>query len=330
MRKSKMLTFRVGVCAAMACTSCWAQNPTAAYPTKPVTIVLPYTPGALADLETRLYIPSLTEALGHPVIVDYKPGAGTSIGTIHVAKAAPDGYTILRASAGFTMYPAFFPADKLPYDPIKNFAPVSMIAKVSAFLVVHPSLGVKTFPEYLAYAKANPEKINFGTVGGGSNYHIAGAWLHSATNTKVTFVHYKGVGPMQTDLLAGRVTAAPGVPFNIASHVKSGKLIALANMGAERSGYFPDIKTIVEYGVKEYDYVSWSGYLVPARTPEAIVTRLSAAFAKVAKSPDVIKKMASDGAEMVGSTPEQFHQTLLTETIRWRKIVQQNDMKMEE
>src|SRR5262249_34316292 len=155
------------------------------------------------DIETRLYLPRLTEGLGQPVLIDYKPGAGASLGTIYVAKAVPDGHTILAVTPGYTVYPAFFALDKLPYDPVKDLAPVSLTNRRGAFLVVSAQSGFKTFPEYLAYAKANPEKLNYGTSGSGGILHIVGAWLHSATNTKVTFIHYKGAGPMYTDMIGG-------------------------------------------------------------------------------------------------------------------------------
>jgi len=330
MDKSRMLMWIAGLGAALCHSAGWAQSSAANFPNKPVTIVLPYTTGASTDIETRLYMPRLMENLGQPVLIDYRPGAGSSLGTIYVSKAAPDGYTILSVTPGFSVYPAFFPLDKLPYDPIKEFAPISLVNKRSAMLLVHPSLGVKTFPEYLAYARAHPGDINFGTSGGGGIFHIVGAWLHSATNTKATFIHYKGAGPMNTDLIAGRVHVAPGLPFVVAPYVKAGKVLPIAAMTAERSKYMPDLKTLAEYGVTDYNYVSWSGVLAPARTPEAIVNRWSAAFAFVAKAPEVIKKMESDSAEMVGATPEQFRQSLAVEVARWRRVVQENNIKLEE
>ena len=330
MQKSRLLMLIAGVGAALCQCAVWAQSPAATFPNKPVTIVLPYTTGASTDIETRLYMPRLMENLGQPVLIDYRPGAGSSLGTIYVSKAAPDGYTILSVTPGFSVYPAFFPLDKLPYDPIKDFAPISLVNKRTAIMLVHPSLGVKTFPEYLAYAKANPDKINFGTSGGGGIFHIVGAWLHSATNTRVTFIHYKGAGPMYVDFLAGRVNAAPGIPFVVAPYIKSGKLLPIAAMTAERSKYMPDLRTLVEYGVTDYNYVSWSGLLAPARTPEAIVNRWSAAFAFVARAPEVIKKMEVDSAEMVGTTPEQFRQSLAVEVARWRRVVQENNIRLED
>ena len=300
------------------------------FPNKPVTIILPFTSGASTDIETRLYQNRLIEDLGQPVLIDYKPGAGSSLGTIHVAKSAPDGYTILAVTPGFAVYPAFFPLDKLPYDPLKDLAPITLINKRSAMLLVHPSLGVKNFQEYIAYARANPEKINFGTSGGGGIFHIAGAWLHSATNTKATFIHYKGAGPMNTDLVAGRVHAAPGLPFVVAPFVKSGKVLPIANLTAERSKFMPDLVPVAEMGVPGYDYSSWSGYLAPAKTPDAIINRWNRAFQHVAKAPEVIKRMEADSAEMVGSPPEVFRRLLTTQVAVWRKVVQENNIKLEE
>ena len=328
MRKIRMLF--AGVVAAMSCNPAWTQSPASVFPTKPVTIVIPFSAGGPSDVEARLYQPRLMEAFGQSVIFDHKPGAGGSIGCIYVAKAAPDGHTLVTIGPSFTVYPAFFPADKLPYDPNRDFAPVSMVTKRSTLLLAHPSLGARNFQEYLAYARANPDKVNFGTIGSGGIFHIVGAWLHGATSTRVTFVHYKGAGPMQTDLIAGRVGVGPSLMFAGLPHVKSGKLIPLAVMSAESSKYLPEIRTIADSGVPGFDYTSWSGYFAPARTPEAIVNRLSAEFAKIAKTPDIIKRMDADGAEMVGSTPEYFRQVLLTDTARWRRLVQENGIKLEE
>jgi len=300
------------------------------FPTRPVTIILPIAPGAAQDIETRLYVPRLNEGFGQPVLIDYKPGAGASLGTIYVAKAAPDGHTILAVTPGYTVYPAFFAPDKLPYDPNKDLAPVSLTNRRGAFLVVNTQLGVKTFPEFLAWVKANPEKLNYGTSGSGGILHIVGAWLHSATHTKATFIHYKGAGPMYTDLIAGRVDAASALTFVAAPHLKSGKMIALATMSAARSKVLPELRTLQEYGVTGYDYVSWSGILAPAKTPEAIVNRLSEEFARVARAPEVMKKMDDNGAEMVGSTPAQLHQVIATESARWRKIVTENGIRLEQ
>jgi tripartite-type tricarboxylate transporter receptor subunit TctC len=329
MQFSRLFRPLAGAMAALCSGALLAQT-AGNFPNKPVTIVLPFTSGASTDIETRLYQPRLMEDLGVPVLIDYKPGAGSSLGTIYVAKSAPDGYTILAITPGYSVYPAFFPLDKLPYDPLKDLTPISQVNKRTAMLLVHPSLGVKNYQEYIAYARANPEKINFGTSGGGGIFHIAGAWLHSATNTKATFIHYKGAGPMNTDLVAGRVHAAPGLPFVVAPFVKSGKVMAIASLSAERSKFLPDLVPVAEMGIPGYDYSSWSGYLAPGRTPEAIVNRWHKAFQHVVKAPEVIKRMEADSAEMVGSTPEAFRRLLTTQVAVWRKVVQENNIKLEE
>jgi len=300
------------------------------FPTRPVTIVLPFTPGASTDIETRLYQPRLVEFLKQPMLIDYRPGAGSSLGTISVAKSAPDGYTILAITSGFTVYPAFFPVDKLPYDPTKDFAPLSLINRRTAMLLVHPSLGVKNYQEYMAYARANPGKINFGTSGAGGIFHIAGAWLHSATNTQATFVHYKGAGPMNTDLMAGRVHAIAGLPFVVAPMIKAGKALPIASLTATRSKHMPDLVPVAEMGVPDYDYSSYSGYVAPARTPPAVVARWNAAFVFVAKSQEIIDRMSRDSAEMVGSTSEALAKQITNEYARWRRVVAENNIQLEQ
>ena len=315
--------------AALVSTPVLSADSAGAFPSRPVTIVLPFTSGGSTDIETRLYQPRLIEFLKQPALIDYKPGAGSSLGTIYVAKSAPDGYTILAISTGFSVYPAFFPIDKQPYDTVKDFSPLSLINERFAMLLVRQGLPVKNFQEYVAYTKANPGKLNFGTSGAGGIFHIAGAWLHSLIKTEVTFVHYKGAGPMNNDLVAGRLDAAPGLPFVVAPHVKSGKMVPIANMTATRSKFMPDLVPIAESGVPEYDYTSYSAYVGPAGMPAAIVNRWNAAFAFVAKAPEVISRMETNSAEMVGSSTETLRKKLIAEQARYRKIVQENGMKLE-
>ena len=320
----------MGALAALMSGAALSAEPAATFPSKPVTIVLPFVAGASTDIETRLYQQRLMEDLKQPVLIDYKPGAGASLGAIYVAKAVPDGYTILAITPGFPVYAAFFPPDKLPYDPVKDFAPITLINKRSAMLLVNANFPARNFKEYVAYAKANPGKINFGTSGGGGIFHIAGAWLHSLTNTQATFIHYKGAGPMNTDLVAGRVDAGPGLPFVVAPFIKSGKVVAIANLTAARSKFMPDLVPVAEQGFPEYDYSSWSAYLAPAKTPPALVNRWNTAFVHVAKAPEIVQRMAADSAEMVGSTPEVAAKQIATEYARYRKVISDNGIKMEE
>ena len=328
MRRNSLLKLFAAAMAWLSSGLALAQKTVDAYPAKPVTIIIPFVPGASADHESRLYSQKLTESMGHAFVHDYKPGAGAIIAMTHVGKAAPDGYTLIFTSQSYSIIPAFYTTNP-PYDAVRDFTPVSLMSKRPTMLLVHPSLPANSLQEYIAYARTHPGEINFATTGAGGAYHIAGAWLHSLTNTRVTFVHYKGGAPVYIDLLAGRVNATPGTFLMGLQYVKAGKLRALANLGLERSPSLPDLRTAAEQGLPEYEYPSWSGYLAPARTPAAIVNKLSAEFAKASKAPDVIQKLESQGAVPVGSTAEQFMQTIVTEVTRWRKVVQENNLKIE-
>ncbi len=301
----------------------------AKFPVRPVTLVQPFTPGGSTDIEARIYHQRLMEALGQTVLLDYKPGAGSAVGIAWVSKQAPDGYTIVSVTPGLTIIPAFM-LDKTPYDAVRDLAPITQMTRRSAFLLVPPSLGIKNFEEYMAYVKANPGKLNFGTSGSGSIFHISGAWLHAMTNTKVVFIHYKGAAPMLADLMAGTIQAAPAPVFVGMSFVKSGKLVPVAYLGGTRYKGMPDLKTVAEQGWPEYEYASWSGFLAPARTPPAIVDTLHAAFARVAKSPEIVAKMDIEGTEMVASRPAEFSKLIALELARYKKIVTENNIKAED
>ncbi len=305
-----------------------AQDPSAAYPSRPVTIIIPSPPGATSDRDARIWAQKLTQAFGKPFVLDFKAGAGSTIGTNFVAKAAPDGYTLLNITSSFPVLAATY--KDLPYDSIRDFAPVSLMLRRPTMLAVHPSLPVNTFPEYVAYARAHPGELNFGTAGGGSISHIVGAWLQSATDTKVTFVHYKGAAPNQLDLMAGRtqvttMSLSVGVPF-----IKAGKLRAIAILSPERSALLPGMKTVAEQGTPDFNYSTLTAILAPAAVPAPIVNKLSAELARITKAPDIIAAAAEDGTVLVGSTPAAARQYLETEINRWRKLVRENDIQAEE
>ena len=305
-----------------------AQAGTSAYPSRPVTVISPNAPGAALERDGRFWSQKLTESLGKPFVLDFKPGGTGTIGTNYVAKSAPDGYTLLIMTAGFTVS-AVMQKD-LPYDPIKDFAPVSMTLERPALLVVTASLPVNTYPEYIAYARDNPGMLNFGTSGAGGIHHIVGAWLHSATNTKVTFVHYKGTGPQTVDLLAGRghvsiVSVGLGM-----GHLKAGKTRAIAMLSSERSPLFPNLKTVAEQGVPGFQYSAWNGFLAPAAVPPAIINKLAGEFARYAKDPEIIRQFAVDGTVPVGSSPAAFRQHLINEINHYRRTAQENDIKAED
>jgi tripartite-type tricarboxylate transporter receptor subunit TctC len=300
----------------------------AEYPARPVTIILPYVPGGTTDIEARLYNEKLQASLKQPFLVDFKPGAGTTIGAAYVAKSAPDGYTLLMNTASFTVAPALY-GDKSPYDAIRDFAPVSITTMTPNFMLVNNNIPVRTMKEYLAHIRANPGKVNFGTSGIGGINHLAGAWMHNITNTKVTFIHYKGGNDTLRTLVSGETDAAYAPPLTALPYVKSGKLKALAITTGERVRILPDYPTIVEEGIPGYEWSQWVGVFAPARTPAAIVNKLGAEFGKAAKQPDVIQKL-EQGKVVVGSTPEELRRLVAREVPAWKKIIQDTGIKMEE
>lgn len=314
------------LCAALGATSpALAQKPPADYPSKPVTVIVAFPPGGPVDLEYRVFANKIAANTGRPFLVDYKPGAGGLVGTAYVAKAPPDGYTILGTTNSYTTLPALH--KEMPYDAVKDLAPVSLLAKRPSLLIVHPSLPINTLADYVAYAQANPGKINFGTPGLAGGPHLASEWLHSVLNTKVTYVHYKGAAPMGVDLMAGRVNASLSVPLAVMAQVKSGKLRALATSSAERTAVFPDLKTVIEQGGKGYDYAVWTGVFVPGATPAPIVGWLNTEFIKAMKSPDIAQKMEAEGNLFVGSTPQRLREIVVSEIVQFGKIVRESNIQ---
>jgi tripartite-type tricarboxylate transporter receptor subunit TctC len=298
------------------------------FPSKPVTFVVPTSPGGPTDREARFYVQKLYENTGQPFLLDFKAGARANIGNMYVVKSAPDGYTLLLTSSGFPVFPAL--NDDMPYDTIRDFVPVSMLSKRMAVLLLHPSVPVNTFPDYLAYARANAAKLNYGTAGAGAITHIAGAWLMGITNTRLTMIHYKGGGPMITDLVAGRVQVSAAPLTTTLSFIRAGKLKAVASMNSTRAPQFPDMKTVAEQGYPDFDYPGWLGVLAPAKTPPAIVSKLNAEINRAVTSPEIVKALEPDGVIAIASTPEAFAKVVATEVVRWKKVVKDNDIKAEE
>ena len=313
-------------CAALGATlPAMAQKPPADYPAKAVTVIIGFPPGGPVDLEYRVFANKLSANTGRSFVVDYKSGAGGLIGTTYVAKAPPDGYTLLGTTNSLTTLPAL--NREMPYDTIKDLAPVSLLAKRPSLLVVHPALPVNNLAEYIRYAQANPGKINFGSPGLAGGPHIASEWLHSILNVKVTYVHYKGSAPMGLDLVAGRVNASLTVPVGVMTQIKSGKLRALATSSAERTAVFPDLRTVIEQGGAGYDYSVWTGVCVPGATPAGIIAWLNAELIKALKSPEIAQKMESEGNMFVGSTPQYLRDVVAREVVQYRKIVQEANIQ---
>ncbi len=306
----------------------WSQGAAEPFPSKVIVLINPLAAGGPQETETRLYAQKIMENTGWKVVVDFRAGAGGTLGLAYVAKAAPDGHTVLTSSSSFVMTPALYP--NLPFDPIKDLAPVSLINTKGNMLVVSTLLPVKTVTEYIAYARANPGAINFATSGAGGAVHLPGAWLHNMTNTQATFIHYKGTGPLLPDLVAGRVHATYAFPVVTMPFVKAGKLRALGVTSAERIKNLPDIPAVQEQ-VPGFDFTSWLGAFVPSKTPPVIINRLAVEFARMAKDPEIIRKLSDDHYYVaVGSTPEQFRQYIAPQFDFWRKLVRDNGIKLEE
>lgn len=318
----------VGLVATALSGAAWSQGAAGNFPSRAVTLISPTAAGGPIDTETRLYAKKMTEYLGQPFILDYKVGGGITIGTSHVAKSAPDGYTLLVTNASFTLVTALY--KDLPFDPIRDFAPVSMMSQRVTVLTTYPSFAAKHFSDYIAMVKARPGAINFGTTGPGTATHMAGAWMNTATGTHVTFVHYKGVAQVILDLIAQRIEAAPVSLVIALPQIRAGKLRPLAIMNNQRSNLLPGVMTIAEQGIPDYNYVNWMGFFAPGATPATVVSKLSENFARAAKSPEVVAASDAEGNIQVGSTAAQFRQVIIEESARWKKLVADVGIKLEQ
>jgi tripartite-type tricarboxylate transporter receptor subunit TctC len=313
-----------GAALALAAGSAIAQ---ADYPAKAVRVIIGLAPGGGTDIQARMLSQKLTESLGRSFIVDNRTGAGGTVAYSLVAKAPPDGYTLLAVASGYSITPAVY--RKLMYDPIKDFAPVSLAVEAPMLLLTHPSLPAKTMKELLALLRAKPGALDFGSAGYGSSTHMALELFSHLGKLKITHVPYKGTGPAMTDAVAGQVH---GVFANILSgfqYVKPGRLRALAVSGAKRSVVLPELPTIAESGVAGYETTTWHGWLAPAGTPAPIIGKLHTELTRAARSPDVAERLAADGGEAVGGSPEVFQKLITTEIARWRKVVQAANIKVE-
>lgn len=318
----------LAVLSALHASQTLAQGEVRDFPARPVTLVVPFTTGGATDIEARIYAQKLGENMGRSFVVDYKPGAAGSIGGAFVARSAPDGHTLLVVTSSFTVNPAFY--KNLPFDSVRDFAPVSLMSKRVTVLLAHPAFPARTLSEYLAQAKANPGRINVSATGAGSIPHLAAAWLHSLSRTTVTYVQYKGTSPLMVDLVAGRVDVNASPLVNGLPYLKSGKLKVLGILSDEPSPLLPGMQTAAEQGVHGYNYASWLGISAPARTPGAIVSRLSTELARVARDPELVRKFAPEGNTLVGSTPQALQDLIATEIERWQRLVADNNIRLEE
>ena len=293
---------------------------TEVFPIRPIKFVVPYAAGGATDTTARLISKELTALLGQPVIVENKAGAGGNIGTDYVAKSAPDGYTMLLAYTGpMAINPSLY--DALPFKPKQDFAPVTLLAQAPQILGVHPSIPVKTVDELIAYAKANPDKLFFGSSGNGGADHLAGELFKMRTGANITHVPYKGGAPALADLVAGRTQMQfMTIPASI-GHIQSGRIRPLAILNKERYPLFPDVPTISEAGVKDYDINNWYGVVVAAGTPPAIVNKLNVALIKALQSNEVQSRFSGLGLIPVSNSPEVFKVFIDKESDRWAEII---------
>jgi tripartite-type tricarboxylate transporter receptor subunit TctC len=290
------------------------------YPTKSVRIVVPFPPGGTTDILARSVAQKLSEAWGQQVIVDNRPGAGGNIGSDLVAKAPPDGYTLLMGTVGtHAINPSLYA--KMPYDHVRDFTPVVLVAGVPNVLVVNPGLPVHSVQELIAYAKANPGKLNFASSGNGTSIHLSGELFKTMTGVQMTHVPYKGSAPALTDLLGGQVQLMfDNLPSSL-QFIKAGSLRPLAVTSAARSAALPDLPTLAESGLPGFEASSWFGLLAPARTPKPIVAKIVAAVDAWLETGDAKDKLKSQGAIAMGGSSEAFEKHIATETEKWAKVV---------
>jgi tripartite-type tricarboxylate transporter receptor subunit TctC len=316
--------FVLGAALFFAATAVMAQN----YPSRPVRFVVPYAPGGSTDTLARTIGVTLTGHLGQQVVVDNRPGANGDIGMTLVAKAPPDGYTIvLGYIANLGIGPALHV--KNPYDPLKDFASITQVAGASNIVVIHPSLPAKSLKELIAYSKANPGKISFASAGVGSIGHLTGELLNGTTGTDMVHVPYKGSGQAISDLVGGHIKMMISGMASTLPHVHTGKLVAIATTGIKRTPATPDIPTIAESGFPGLEASSWFGVLAPAGTPRAVVTRLNADIRKTLQNPAVEKRLSNVGFEIIHGTPEQFTAYIKSEMQKWAKVVKAAGIKPE-
>jgi tripartite-type tricarboxylate transporter receptor subunit TctC len=290
------------------------------YPSRPLRAIVPNAPGGGSDISGRTVAAALGEALGQQVVVDNRPGAGGTIGVSTAARAQPDGYTLLMGNIStHGINVAVFKS--LPYDPVKDFAPVSMLGTTPNVLVVHPSVPAKTFKEFIAYAKANPGTIRYGSSGTGGSPHLAMELLKSLTGTDMLHVPYKGSGPVTIDLMSGQIHTTSASVSSQLPYIKSGKLRPLAVTSAKRSAQLPDVPTIIESGVPGYEVTIWYGLFVPAGVPQHVISRLNAELVKVLDTSTLKQRLANVGIEASSSTPAELGAFVKAEIAKWTKVV---------
>jgi tripartite-type tricarboxylate transporter receptor subunit TctC len=297
------------------------------YPSKPIRLVVGFTPGGGVDINARLLAPKLTEYLGQQVIVENRPGAGTNIANEFVAKSAPDGYTLLINTAAVAINMSLY--KKVPFDTLRDFAAVSVFSMSPNILVVHASVPVKNVKELIALARSKPGALNFSSAGSGTTQHLSGELFKVRTKTNIVHIPFKGSAPSMTALISGEVDLSYANIPAIHSHVKSGRLRPIANLGPRRSDQLPDVPTMKEAGVSGVEVVVWYGVLAPSKTPRDVINTLSGAIIKATRAPDIKQRLLDQGAEPLGNTPEEFSKLLREEVEKWAEVVKVSGAKVD-
>lgn len=296
-----------------------------AYPAKPVRIIVPFAPGGPNDILARLIGQKLTEAWGQQVIADNRPGGGTVIGTELVAKSPPDGYTLLMVSTSHTSNPSL---RKMPYDPIRDLEPVILVASGPNVVLAHPSVPAKSLKELIAVAKARPDQVTYGSGGLGTSTHLSGAMVGLMGGVKMVHVPYKGAGPATIDLLSGQITWMVGTILPSMPHIRSGRLRALAVTGAQRSPVLPDVPPVADT-LPGFEASSWYGVAAPGGTPKDVVAKLNQEIARMLNSAELRERLAHEGAEVMGGSPQEFGRFYRAEIDKWAKVIRAAGIRLE-
>ncbi|MBV8031906.1 MAG: tripartite tricarboxylate transporter substrate binding protein [Betaproteobacteria bacterium] len=297
-----------------------------AFPSKPLRLIVPFTPAGAVDIASRATANEMTKILGQPVTVENKPGAGGNLGALEAAHAAPDGYTMVMTTSGIqAINPALYA--KMPVDPNRELAPVAPLVSLNNVLVVHPSLPARTVKEIIALAKKEPGKLTYASSGSGTSIHMSGAMFTQLTGTDIVHIPYKGSAPAITDLLAGQTNMMfDNIPSSL-PHIKAGKLVAIATTGAKRDPALPELPTVAEAGVPGYESGVWFGLMVPAGTPRDPIAKLNAAAVQAARSPEFVKRMHELGYNVIPGTPEEMGAMIRADLARWAPIVKASGAK---
>jgi len=309
----------------VAAATCLPASTVAAqvYPTKPIELVVPFVAGGTTDNIARLMAQRFTERWSQTVVVSNRPGAGSSIGTAAVARAAPDGHTLLVTTFAFAANPAL---SKVSFDPIKDFAPITELASLPMMLVVHPSMPAKTLEEFVALAKANPKGLDYASSGPGTSTHLAAEMFNTMAGTRLIHVPFKGNAEVYNALLGGHIKVHFSLVPSGIEQVRAGKLRVLAVSTERRLPYLPDVPTIAESGYPGYEITSWQGVFAPAGTPRDVITKINGELSELLKTPAMRQRMATEGADAVGSTPDEFARRVASEIIKWAKVARASGM----